>query len=294
MPELQSQAPRVLTIAGSDSGGGAGLQADLKTFAAMGVYGTSAVTAVTAQNTLEVRSAVALPAAIVEAQIDAVLSDIGADAVKTGMLADATLVLAVSGKLKDHGIKNVVVDPVMLSSAGTPMLDEAGTDVLMRELLPLALVVTPNAHEASVLSGRRVATWDDARQAARIIVERGAGSVVITGGDFIGDDSSTDLYFDGQRFHEYSAVRVRTTSTHGTGCTFSAAIAAGIAKGLNVEGAIALAKSYVTLALQHAYPIGHGNGPPHHFYRYWQPRISRQDPGTTAASGTAAHDVLTH
>jgi hydroxymethylpyrimidine/phosphomethylpyrimidine kinase len=258
------------------------VQADLKTFAAMGVYGTSAVTAVTAQNTLEVRDVVALRPAIVEAQIDAVLSDIGADAVKTGMLADAAIVRAVAHKLREYELQNIVIDPVMLSSTDKSLLDEAGGEALMRELLPLALIATPNTQEASVLSGRKVETWDDARQAARMIVERGAASVVITGGDFIDEDSSTDLYFDGHGFREYTAIRVRTQSTHGTGCTFSAAIAAGIAKGLNVEGAIALAKSYVTLALQHAYPIGHGSGPPHHFYRYWQPRISRQDGITNA------------
>ena len=290
MHELQSQAPRALTIAGSDSGGGAGIQADLKTFAAMGVYGTSAITAVTAQNTIELSDVVSLPPAIVEAQIDAVLSDIGADAVKTGMLANAELVAVVAAKLRAHEVENVVVDPVMLSSGGRKLLDAAGIELIIRDLLPLALIVTPNTEEAAVLSGRNVETWDDARQAARIIVERGARSVVITGGDFIDEDSATDLYFDGHRFREYTAVRVRTTSTHGTGCTFAAAIAAGIAKGLNVEGAIALAKSYVTLALQHSYPIGRGNGPPHHFYRYWQPRISRRDPVTTASVGTGTTD----
>src|SRR5438477_3562015 len=291
MHELQSQAPRALTIAGSDSGGGAGIQADLKTFAAMGVYGTSAITAVTAQNTIELSDVVSVPPAIVEAQIDAVLSDIGADAVKTGMLANAELVAVVAAKLRTHEVENVVVDPVMLSSGGRKLLDAAGIELIIRDLLPLALIVTPNTEEAAVLSGRNVETWGDARQAARIIVERGARSVVITGGDFIDEDSSTDLYFDGHSFREYTAVRVRTTSTHGTGCTFSAAIAAGIAKGLNVEGAIALAKSYVTLALQHSYPISHGHGPPHHFYRYWQPRVNRVDP-VTADAGTAPTDGL--
>ena len=279
MPEHVTQAPRALTIAGSDSGAGAGVQADLKTFAAMGVYGTSAITAVTAQNTLGVTDALTLPPAIVGAQIDAVLSDIGADAVKTGMLGDARIVTVVAQKLREHSVPNIVIDPVMRSTSGHALLAEDGIDALARELLPLALVVTPNVAEAAMLAHRHIESWDDAREAARAIVERGAGHVVITGGDFGAEDAATDLFFDGRHFREFTAIRVRTTSTHGTGCTFSSAIAAGLAKGLDVPGAIALAKSYVTLALQHAYPIGHGHGPPHHFYRYWQPMdVKRQDP----------------
>ena len=280
MPQTGTQVPRALTIGGSDSGAGAGVQADLKTFAAMGVYGTSAITAITAQNTLGVADALTLPPAIVGAQIDAVLSDIGADAVKTGMLGDGEIVTIVAQKLREHGVSNIVVDPVMRSTSGHSLLDHHGIDALARELLPLALVVTPNVAEAAVLAQRPVDSWDDAREAARVIVERGARHIVITGGDFGAADAATDLYFDGRHYREFTAIRVRTTSTHGTGCTFSSAIAAGLAKGLNVPGAIALAKSYVTLALQHSYAIGSGHGPPHHFYRYWQPAGAIRDTAT--------------
>ena len=272
-------APRALTIAGSDSGGGAGIQADLKTFAALGVYGTSAVTAVTAQNTVEVADWAAVPAALVARQVDAVLSDIGADTVKTGMLGDAAVVRAVAAALHAHGVTNLVIDPVMVSSSGTKLLEDGALAVLVDELFPLAAVVTPNVREAEALAGRAIASWDDARAAAGAIVERGARSVVITGGDFGEGAAATDLYYDGSRFREYTSVRVKTEQTHGTGCTFSAAIAAGLARGMELEGAISLAKSYVTLALEYAYRIGHGHGPVHHFYRYWQPSGARYRPG---------------
>ena len=268
-----------LTIAGSDSGAGAGIQADLKTFAAHGVYGTSAITAVTAQNTLEVAARLALPAELVARQIRAVLDDIGASAIKTGMLANAAIVHAVAGELRTAGVTNLVVDPVVTSSSGTALLDDAGVRAMIRDLLPLAQVVTPNIDEAKLLAGREIASWDDARAAAAVIVEQGAHSVVITGGDFGHPDAATDLYYDGQHFREYTAVRVRTRSTHGTGCTFSAAITAGLARAMDTQSAIALAKSYVSLALEHAYPIGAGHGPVHHFYRYWQPVGERYRPG---------------
>ncbi|MBF6599970.1 MAG: bifunctional hydroxymethylpyrimidine kinase/phosphomethylpyrimidine kinase [Dehalococcoidia bacterium] len=266
-----NKAPRALTIAGSDSGGGAGIQADLKTFAALGVYGAAAVTAVTAQNTLEIAAVAPLPASIVGQQIDAVLSDIGATAVKTGMLANAAVVEATAAALRRHGSSALVVDPVMRATSGRPLLDDAGVEALVRELLPLAAVVTPNVAEAEVLSGREVRSWDDARAAAMAIVERGARAVVITGGDFGDGAAATDVYYDGQTFRDYTSVRVRTRQTHGTGCTFSAAIVAGLARGMELPGAISLAKSYVTLALEYAYPLGRGHGPVHHFYRYWQP-----------------------
>ncbi|MDE3095935.1 MAG: bifunctional hydroxymethylpyrimidine kinase/phosphomethylpyrimidine kinase [Chloroflexota bacterium] len=272
-------APCALTIAGSDSGGGAGIQADLKTFAALGVYGTSAITAVTAQNTVEVADWAPVPAALVAGQVDAVLSDIGAGAVKTGMLGDASIVRAVAAALREHGVTSLVVDPVMVASSGAKLLDDGALAVLVDELLPLAAVVTPNVREAEALAGRAIASWDDARAAAAAIVGRGARSVVITGGDFGGSGAATDLYYDGSRFREYTAVRVKTEQTHGTGCTFSAAIAAGLARGMELEGAISLAKSYVTLALEYAYPVGHGHGPVHHFYRYWQPVGARYTPG---------------
>ena len=279
MDQPSASVPRALTIAGSDSGGGAGIQADLKTFAALGVYGATALTAVTAQNTREVAAVATLPADLVARQIRLVLDDIGALAVKTGMLGDAGIVRAVAAELRAAGVADLVVDPVITSSSGSALLDEAGVDAMVRELLPLAHVVTPNVEEAKRLAGREIASWDDARAAAAVIVEQGARSVVITGGDFGQPDAATDLYYDGQHFREYTAVRVRTQSTHGTGCTFSAAITAGLARGMDTQSAIALAKSYVSLALEHAYPIGSGHGPVHHFYRYWQPVGERYRPG---------------
>ncbi len=277
--QTPDSAPRALTIAGSDSGGGAGIQADLKTFAALGVYGTSAITAVTAQNTVEFADWAPVPAALVARQVRAVLSDIGAGAVKTGMLGDAAIVLAAAEALREHGVTNLVVDPVMVASSGTRLLDDGGLEALVRELLPLAAVVTPNVREAAALAGREIRSWDDVRAAAAAIVERGARAVVITGGDFGESGAATDLYYDGSRYREYTAVRVKTEQTHGTGCTFSAAIAAGLARGMELEGAISLAKSYVTLALEYAYPVGRGHGPVHHFYRYWQPVGARYRPG---------------
>jgi hydroxymethylpyrimidine/phosphomethylpyrimidine kinase len=288
MPVDTASVPRALTIAGSDSGGGAGIQADLKTFAAMGVYGTSAITAVTAQNTLEVRDWLALPDALVAGQIDAVLDDIGADAVKTGMLANASIVTAVAARLRSHGVEKLVVDPVMVAKGGHKLLEDDAIAAIVRELLPVALVVTPNLQEAEVLTGMRIESWDDARAAAEKIVAMGARSVVVKGGHFENSAQSTDLYYDGSAFREYPALRIDTRNTHGTGCTFASAIAAGLAKGLDVSGAVALAKSYVTLAIQHAYAVGGGHGPVHHFYRFWQPSGPRYKPGVPLPSAGRA------
>ncbi|MBI2723639.1 MAG: bifunctional hydroxymethylpyrimidine kinase/phosphomethylpyrimidine kinase [Chloroflexi bacterium] len=273
------QVPRALTIAGSDSGGGAGIQADLKTFAAYGVYGSSAVTAVTAQNTLGVADWLAMPEALVAGQINAVLDDIGAGAVKTGMLANAGIVRTVAGVLRERGVSALVVDPVMVAKGGTKLLEDDAIDALVRELIPLAAVVTPNVPEAEMLTGSRIQSLKDAQVAARAIAGMGARSVVVKGGHLDDSERSTDIFFDGQNPREFHAIRVRTQHTHGTGCTFSAAIAAGLAKGLSMADAVALAKSYVTLALQHAYPVGHGHGPVHHFYRYWQPVGPKYRPG---------------
>jgi len=279
MQQDADSAARALTIAGSDSGAGAGIQADLKTFAAFGVYGTSAITAVTAQNTLGVGSMLALPAPLVVAQIDAVLSDIGAGAVKTGMLANAPIVREVAAALRAHGVEQLVVDPVMVATGGARLLEDDAVRALRRELLPLALVVTPNVAEAEALTGRAISSWAEAKDAAAQIVRMGARTVVITGGHFEKAGNATDLFFDGAAYRDYTAVRIDSRHTHGTGCTFSAAIAAGLAKGISLRDAIALAKSYVTLAIQHAYPIGSGQGPVHHFYRYWQPTGVRYRPG---------------
>jgi hydroxymethylpyrimidine/phosphomethylpyrimidine kinase len=264
------RAPTALTIAGSDSGGGAGIQADLKTFSALGVYGASAITAVTAQDTQRVHDFVELAPSFVAAQIDAVLSDIGADAVKTGMLASAAIVDAVAERMRHWEVQKLVLDPVMVAKGGDKLLYDDAVAALRDHLLPLALVVTPNLPEAEVLVGGKLNTWDDIHEAAREIAGWGVANVVIKGGHGTGA-MATDLLFDGKDFRDYPAERVATTSTHGTGCTFASAIAATLAKGETVQLAVAAAKAYVTKALQEAYPIGHGHGPVHHFYRYWRP-----------------------
>jgi hydroxymethylpyrimidine/phosphomethylpyrimidine kinase len=264
------KAPVALTIAGSDSGGGAGIQADLKTFSALGVYGASAITAVTAQDTQRVYDFVELAPSFVAAQIDAVLGDIGADAVKTGMLASAPIVDAVAERMRHWEVQKLVVDPVMVAKGGDKLLHDDAVAALRDHLLPLALVVTPNLPEAEALVGGKLNTWDDIREAAREIAGWGVANVVIKGGHGTAA-TATDLLFDGKDFREYTAARVATQNTHGTGCTFASAIAATLAKGDTVQMAVAAAKAYVTRALREAYPIGHGHGPVHHFYRYWRP-----------------------
>ena len=264
------RAPTALTIAGSDSGGGAGIQADLKTFAALGVYGASVITAVTAQDTQRVYDFVELAPDFVAAQIDAVLGDIGADAVKTGMLSSVPIIEAVAERVDRWGVTNLVVDPVMVAKGGDKLLRDDAVEALKKTLLPKALVVTPNIPEAEVLVGRPLASWDAISEAAREIYSWGVANVVIKGGHR-DEDMATDLLFDGKGFREYTTGRVDTRNTHGTGCTFASAIAATLAKGDNVEHAVAAAKAYVTKALQNSYALGHGHGPVHHFYRFWRP-----------------------
>ena len=265
-----ARVPVSLTIAGSDSGGGAGIQADLKTFSALGTYGASVITAVTAQDTSRVYGFVEMTPEFVASQIDAVMGDIGADAVKTGMLASSAIIAAVAERLKHWGVQNLVVDPVMVAKGGDKLLHDDAVLALKRDLLPLALVATPNLPEAEVLLGRPIVTWEDTREAAREIHSWGVQNVVVKGGHRQGR-VALDLLFDGEDFREYAAGWVDTTSTHGTGCTFASAIAASLAKGENVRNAVAAAKAYVTKALQNAFPLGHGHGPVHHFYRYWRP-----------------------
>jgi hydroxymethylpyrimidine/phosphomethylpyrimidine kinase len=255
-----------LTIAGSDSGGGAGIQADLKTFAALGVYGTSAITAITAQNTLGVTAVAALPADIVTAQIEAVFSDIGADAVKTGMLANAAIVEAVAAAIVSLELPNVVVDPVMVAKSGDRLLDDDALVAIRAELLPRAFVVTPNVPEAEELARMRITSIGDAREAARIIHRLGPTAVVLKGGHLAGDDA-VDLLYDGREFREYRAPRQQARHTHGTGCTFAAAIAAGLALGQPLPDAVGAAKEYVTGAIAAGLPIGRGHGPVDHFWR---------------------------
>ncbi len=255
---------RAMTIAGSDSGGGAGIQADLKTFAALGVYGTSVITAITSQNTLRVTDVLELPTSLIRTQIDAVISDIGTDAVKTGMLSSAAIIETVAEKLREHSLTNLVVDPVMVAKGGDRLLQEQAVESLRKVLLPLARVVTPNVPEAEALTGRKIESLQDARAAARQLVEMGARAAVVKGGHL--DGPPTDVLYDGRRFTELTAERIETTSTHGTGCTFASAIAAGLAKGKSVEDAVAQAKRYVTEAIRHAFPMGKGHGPLNHFY----------------------------
>jgi hydroxymethylpyrimidine/phosphomethylpyrimidine kinase len=257
-----------MTIAGSDSGGGAGIQADLKTFAALGVYGTSSITAITAQNTLGVTAVHEIPIDVIAAQITAVISDIGADAVKTGMLSSSQIVEVVSEELARHAVDRLVVDPVMIAKSGDPLLKEEAVEALRTRLLPLALVVTPNIPEAEVLTGRKITSQDDMRRAARDILALGARSVVVKGGHLEGP--ATDLFYDGSSFHDFTAPRIDTVNTHGTGCTFASAVAAGLAKNLRLVEAVAQAKEYVTQAIRHSYPIGQGHGPLHHFYQWWE------------------------
>jgi hydroxymethylpyrimidine/phosphomethylpyrimidine kinase len=255
-----------LTIAGSDSGGGAGIQADLKTFAAHGVYGTSAITAITAQNTRGVSGWEPVSTTLVVAQIDAVASDIGADAVKTGMLANAAIVDAVAGVLGRLALPFLVVDPVMIAKGGDRLLEPAAVEAIRVRLLPLAHVVTPNIPEAEELAGMRIASLDDMRVAARRILELGPRVVLVKGGHLDGDES-VDIACAGSEFMEFRGERLDTVHTHGTGCTLASAIAANLALGHDTREAIGRARTYVEGAIRNAPGIGHGHGPLGHFWR---------------------------
>ncbi len=255
-----------LSVAGSDSGGCAGIQADLRTFSALGVHGMTAVTSITAQDTRRVHQCFTVPAGIVSSQIDVVLTDIGADAVKTGMLPDRDTINAVVEQLGKHDVEKLVVDPVMISTGGDSLISESAADSLISELFPLAAVVTPNLSEASAITGLRVSTMEDMYTAAREIMKTGTGSVLIKGGHLEGSSSSIDLFFDGEKFFEYQSSRIATTNTHGSGCTLGAAIAAFLARGNHLQEAVSQAKKYVTGAIRNSYPLGHGNGPLGHFY----------------------------
>jgi len=252
--------PVALTIAGSDSGGGAGIQADLKTFAALGVHGTSALTAITAQNTLGVTDIVELPAALVAAQIEAVMSDIGAAAAKTGMLSSAEIIEVVVKAIAHFNIRNLVVDPVMVAKGGARLLRDDAVDALRRRLLPLAAVVTPNLPEAEVLLGRPIRTLDERRQAARDLVALGARAAVVKGGH-TDERLSIDHYFDGTDLVELQSPRIVTPNTHGSGCVFSAAIAADLAKGSDSLAAVHIAKEFITGAIERSLEVGRGHGP---------------------------------
>jgi len=253
---------RILTIAGSDSGGGAGIQADLKTITVLGGFGMSAITALTAQNTLGVHGIFDIPPEFVAKQIDAVATDIGIDAAKTGMLAQKDILQVVIDKIREHHITKLVVDPVMVAKGGALLVQGNVMEILKTRLIPLAYVVTPNIPEAEVLTGKSIKTKMDMEESARHIYQMGAKHVVIKGGHLDGD--ALDIFFDGQNFHEFYAERIDTINTHGTGCTFSAALATGLGQGKDVLEAVALAKNYITEAIRYALDLGAGHGPTNH------------------------------
>jgi len=255
---------KALTIAGSDSGGGAGIQADLKTFQAFGVFGMSAVTSVTAQNTLGVRAAFDIPAEIIAQQIDAVMEDIGAGGVKTGMVSSEEIIRVIADRVEKHGIDRLVVDPVMVAESGDRLLREDAEESMANILIPLSFLVTPNSFEAEILSGVNIRGPEDAEKAAERIKELGADYVLLKGGHLKGSEA-VDILFDGEDFSYFKAERIETPNTHGTGCTYSAAITACLAKGMGVTDSIEAAKDYVTKAIAEAPgDIGKGSGPLYH------------------------------
>ena len=259
--------PTALTIAGSDSGGGAGIQADLKTFAAHGVYGTSVITALTAQNTMSVEDVHVAPDDFVTKQIEAVVSDLGCDAVKTGMLANSTIVEAVAAAVEALELPNLVVDPVMIAKSGDHLLDEEAVHAVRWTLIRLARVVTPNIPEAEVLAKMSIASLADMREAARRIAMLKPSAVVVKGGHLAGPEV-VDLLLEDGVFSEFVGPRIEGPNTHGTGCTFAAAIAAHLAKGAALKEAVPAAKAYVEGAMRHGIPLGRGHRPLNHFWKF--------------------------
>ncbi|QSF47131.1 bifunctional hydroxymethylpyrimidine kinase/phosphomethylpyrimidine kinase [Paenibacillus tianjinensis] len=256
---------KALTIAGSDSGGGAGIQADLKTFQELGVYGMSALTAVTAQNTLGVQAVYPLESEAVTAQLDSIGADLQPDAVKTGMLFSSEIIRIVAGKIRQYGWNSLVVDPVMVAKGGSPLLQQEAVRALIAELLPLALVVTPNIPEAEILTGMTISGLPDRERAARLLHAMGPQYVVLKGGHDDGTSGVLDLLYDGQEFIYMDGPRIATRHTHGTGCTYSAAIASGLAKGNTVTEAISTAKAFIQAAIEDSLGFGAGHGPTNHF-----------------------------
>ncbi|MFC0214547.1 bifunctional hydroxymethylpyrimidine kinase/phosphomethylpyrimidine kinase [Paenibacillus chartarius] len=256
---------KVLTIAGSDSGGGAGIQADLKTFQELGVYGMSAITAVTAQNTTGVHGVYPLPPEAVAQQLRAIGDDLEPQALKTGMLFSSDIIETVAAQVRAYGWRRLVVDPVMIAKGGASLLREEAVAALCRSLLPLAEVVTPNLPEAETLSGLTIRTYADRLEAAERILAYGVKYVVIKGGHGEELDTSVDVLYGADTVVEYAAPRVATKQTHGTGCTFAAAIAAELGKGASVRDAVSVAKSFVQAAIEHPLGIGSGHGPTNHW-----------------------------
>lgn len=255
-----------LTIATSDSGGGAGIQADIKAMQANGVFAMSVLVASTAQNTQAVTDVHAFPVAHIEAQIDAVVEDLPIGAVKTGMLFSSEIVEAVARKVAAHDLAPLVVDPVMISKSGHTLLQDEAIGAVKETLLPLARLATPNAHEAARLTGGEIRTAADAREAARALQAMGPRAVLVKGGHLEGEEEAVDVLFDGKHLHTFTAPRIDTPHTHGTGCTYASAIAANLARGFSLREAVARAKRYVTAAIKRGLPLGEGHGPTHHFY----------------------------
>ncbi len=256
---------QILTIAGSDSGGGAGIQADIKAISANGGYALSAITSVTAQNTVTVTDAYDLPILLIEAQLDAVFSDFDISSVKTGMLSSSNIVESVSRKLQEYNPSSIVVDPVMISKSKYPLLKAEAINSLMHKLIPIATVITPNIHEAELLAEKKILSLDDAKSAAKTIARLGCHAVLVKGGHLSEDKATDVLYCDGD-WTFYEAERIDTKNTHGTGCTYSAAIATHLGQGKDLNSAILEAKVYITKAIEHALNIGEGHGPTNHFY----------------------------
>jgi hydroxymethylpyrimidine/phosphomethylpyrimidine kinase len=256
------EVKRVLTIAGSDSGGGAGIQADLKTITALGGFGMTVITALTAQNTRGVQGVFEIPVEFIEQQFDSVATDIGVDAAKTGMLCSSEIIRCVAKRIRRYRIKKLVVDPVMVAKGGRSLLSDEARETLIRELIPLAMVFTPNIPEAEALTGMRITSMASMKKAAEAIHKRGARSVIVKGGHLEGD--AVDLLYDGRTFHTLTAPRIETKHSHGTGCTFASAIATGLAQGSSFIEASIRAKAYVTEAIRSGLAIGGGQGPVNH------------------------------
>ncbi|HHY06783.1 MAG TPA: bifunctional hydroxymethylpyrimidine kinase/phosphomethylpyrimidine kinase [Clostridia bacterium] len=255
---------KVLTIAGSDSSGGAGIQADLKTFCAHGVFGMSVITAVTAQNTCEVKAVQDISPAIIGKQIEAIFEDIEVDAVKIGMVSQIASIKIIAEKLAGYRPAHIVLDPVMVSKSGYALLNPEAATILQKELIPLSTIVTPNIYEAEIIAGIKIKSLEDMKEAARLIMGIGPLAVLVKGGHMEGEP--IDILFEGNDFTYFGAERIITRNTHGTGCTLSAAIAANLALGMNVKQAVKQAKEYITTAIRHSLAIGGGAGPTNHFY----------------------------
>ena len=264
----------VLSIAGSDCSGGAGIQADLKTFSAHGVYGMTVITSVVAENTFRVTDYQDIRPDIIEKQIDDIFDDIVPDAVKIGMLSCIDVMLAVAEKLREKKPQNIVLDPVMYAKHGSALMQESAIDTLIAEVVPLAYLITPNIPEAEKMTGITIKTLEDIREAAQRICAMGCSAVVVKGGHRIGDEvdniDAIDVLFDGNDFYEYKAPYIDTKHTHGTGCTFSSAIASNLALGLSVQESVERAKAYINTAIANAPKLGKGNGPTHHFYNIYK------------------------